>query len=422
MNSALSFARKVRVLALVIPCLLPFLSGCDLEPYPTELTYPLRSDPIVTSPPGSTRWDTTLPGQLDLHIAHLADPEIGGKILDPAKLPEKERGQLAVAMSEIFGTPAAPKVELKEGEEYVKALQLDETTLKKGSTVYRRHCMHCHGITGDGRGPTGPWVNPTPRDYRQGLFKFMSTDVKVNNRKPRREDLHRTLDHGIEGTSMPSFGLLEDQEKEALVSYIIHLSLRGECERYTMEPILDGSGLEGTVRERVVELLGDFLQAWAKSNTQGIPPGDYPYKEHKEDNGDHLRASIRRGYTLFTDPKGSASCINCHVDFGRQAPFRYDKWGTLVRPANLTAGVYRGGRRPIDLYWRIRGGIDPSQMPRVDFDDKTANKVQWRDNADPYWDLVNFVQALPYPNMLPPDIRNSIYGRRIEKVTEHARR
>ncbi len=419
MSSAVSFARMVRVLALAIPCLLPLLSGCDLDSYPAELTYPLRSDPIVTSPPGSTRWDTTAPGQLDMHIAHLSDPEVGGKTLDPAKLPAKERGELERALNEIFGTPATPKVFLKDADDEVKSriqdLKLDDKTLAHGSIVYRRHCMHCHGVTGDGRGPTGPWINPTPRDYRQGLFKFMSTAVEVNNRKPRREDLRRTLEHGIEGTSMPSFSLLEEAEKEALVSYVIHLSLRGECERYTMEPILDGSGLEGSVREKVVELLGDFLHAWANSNAKGIEPGAYPYKE-----GD-LQASIRRGFQLFTDPRGSASCINCHVDFGRQAPFRYDKWGTLVRPANLTAGVYRGGRRPIDIYWRIRGGIDPSQMPRADFGDQAAHKEQWRNNADPYWDLVNFVQALPYPQMLPEDVRDSIYGRRHEK-TEHAQR
>jgi mono/diheme cytochrome c family protein len=422
-SSAVSFARMVRVFALAVPCLLPFVSGCEPDSYPAEMTYPLRSDPIVTSPPGSTRWDTTAPGQLEMHIAHLSDPEIGGKTLDPAKLPAKERGELEQALSAIFGTPAAPKVYLKDADDDVKsriqALKLDDKTLAEGSIVYRRHCMHCHGVTGDGRGPTGPWVNPTPRDYRQGLFKFMSTDVRVNNRKPRREDLHRTLEHGIEGTSMPSFGLLREDEKEALVSYVIHLSLRGECERYTMEPILDGSGLEGTVREKVVELLSDFLKAWADSNAKGIEPDPYPYKENAPDS---LQASIRRGFQLFTDPRGSASCINCHVDFGRQAPFRYDKWGTLVRPANLTAGVYRGGRRPIDIYWRIRGGIDPSQMPRADFGDKTANQELWRDNADPYWDLVNFVQALPYPQMLPNDIRDSIYGRGREKPTEHVQR
>ena len=89
MSSDVFFARKVRLFALAIPCVLLLLSGCDLESYPTDLTYPLRSDPIVTTPPGSTIWDTFGPGQLDHHIAQLS--EVGGKTLDPAKLKAKER-------------------------------------------------------------------------------------------------------------------------------------------------------------------------------------------------------------------------------------------------------------------------------------------------------------------------------------------
>lgn len=415
MRSAVFFARMVRVLALAVPCLLPLLCGCDLESYPAELTYPLRADPIVTTPPGSTVWDTIGPGQLEHHIAQLS--ENGGKAVDPAELKSKDRQDLEHALRDTFGTPAEPKVKLQDADNDIKVLNLDETTLKNGSTVYRRHCMHCHGISGDGRGPTGPWVNPSPRDYRQGLFKFISTAVSVSDRKPRRTDLRRTLERGIEGTSMPSFGLLPEEEKEALISYVIHLSLRGEVERYTIETIVDGT-LEGTVAEQVEDLLNILLQAWVQSNEKGIEPSAYPYKEK---DSPQLQASVRRGFQLFTDPRGAASCINCHLDFGRQAPFRYDQWGTLVRPANLTAGVYRGGHRPIDLYWRIRGGIVPSQMPRADFDDKAANQEQWH-NADPYWDLVNFVQALPYPQMLPEDIRDAIYGTRRANAEEQARR
>jgi mono/diheme cytochrome c family protein len=73
-----------------------------------------------------------------------------------------------------------------------------------------------------------------------------------------------------------------------------------------------------------------------------------------------------------------------------------------VRPANLTAGVYRGGRRPIDLYWRLRGGIPPSGMPALaDLSDAEL------------WDVVAFLQALPYPeggeHGLPPSVREKVY-------------
>ena len=40
-----------------------------------------------------------------------------------------------------------------------------------------------------------------------------------------------------------------------------------------------------------------------------------------------------------------------------------DDWGNPLRPANLNRGVYKGGRRPIDIFWRIAKGINGAQMP-----------------------------------------------------------
>src|SRR5262249_29876527 len=111
-------------------------------------------------------------------------------------------------------------------------LQLDEPTLKEGSRLYRLHCLHCHGLTGDGRGPTARWVNPHPRDFRQGIFKFQSVDQVTDGvtRPPRREDLYRTLQQGVEGTAMQSYNMLPDNQLHALISYVMHLSIRGDVE------------------------------------------------------------------------------------------------------------------------------------------------------------------------------------------------
>ncbi|HEY7309009.1 MAG TPA: c-type cytochrome [Gemmataceae bacterium] len=420
MRSALSSARMVRVLALALPCLSPLVSGCDNEAYPPDLTYPLRSDPIVVKQPKTEVWDTTRPGQLDLHIATFKDKE---ETLDPKKLSAKDRDDLDKALRDIFGTPADPAVKLQgeDVQQQLKDLRLDEakdpktgkTTLQEGSRVYRRHCMHCHGVTGDGRGPTGPWVNPHPRDYRQGKFKFVSTDA--DGRKPRREDIHRTLERGIEGTSMPSFSLLTEDEKEQLISYVTHLSIRGEVEMTTIMSLLNQEPLEDdSIRANTRMLTRLFVGKWSNSNTRVLEPGAYPYDP---DDKEQLKESITRGYKLFTDTQGDASCIKCHADFGRQVPFRYDEWGTLIRPANLTAGVYRGGRRPIDLYWRVKGGIPPSGMPGANLN------VDEKAKTDQYWDLVNFLQALPYPQMLPTEIRDAIYTHKHnDKSAEHAQR
>ena len=40
-----------------------------------------------------------------------------------------------------------------------------------------------------------------------------------------------------------------------------------------------------------------------------------------------------------------------------------DVWDNPLRPANLIEGTYKGGRRPLDLYWRIAKGINGAKMP-----------------------------------------------------------
>ncbi|GAC1353177.1 MAG: hypothetical protein NVSMB1_23890 [Polyangiales bacterium] len=110
---------------------------------------------------------------------------------------------------------------------------------------------------------------------------------------------------------------------------------------------------------------------------------------------EHL-ASVRRGFELFSNQ--STGCIGCHLDYGRQARYLYDAWGGAVRPTDLTEGAFRGGKAPIDLFRCIRGGIGPSGMPAAT--SLTEPSV---------WDLVHFVQALPFSRMLPAEVRLRIY-------------
>src|SRR5260370_42121751 len=134
---------------------------------------------------------------------------------------EADRQTLDKALTRICGPPAHARFGASEATEPVKKLsqdlQLDEQTLAKGSALYRHQCLHCHGLNGDGRGATAPWVNPHPRDYRLGRFKFTSSSQQEGRRKPRRNALLRTLREGIDGSSMPSFRLLSDDVLEALV-------------------------------------------------------------------------------------------------------------------------------------------------------------------------------------------------------------
>jgi mono/diheme cytochrome c family protein len=415
--------RVVRAATRILPLGLLLLAGCiQSDGYPADLKYPSRKDPIVKKRPSDEPAYPIQPGQLEQSIvallkvpdATVIDP-IAPKFTDPKEARDypKKRAQLVRELENCFGMPASPKVELPKdfaelelAQNAIRELFLGKDKLIHGSVLYRRHCLHCHGLAGDGRGPTGPWLNPSPRDYRQGLFKFISTATNVQGRKPRRADMYRIVHQGIESTSMPAFNLLSEAEVNDIISYVIHLSLRGEVEMNTIEDIINNSledieGGDGDVASNVQAKLARFLGYWQKSNQEkGIIEPTTTARATNPDKGD-FDASVKRGYAHFINEAGEASCIKCHRDFGRQVNFRYDSWGTLVRPMNLTDGVFRGGHRPIDLFYRIRGGIDPSGMPAAPGTLKDED----------VWDVVNFLRVLPYPDRLPTEIKDQVYPR-----------
>jgi len=408
----------------------------------------------------------------------------------------------------------------------IKILEADGTQAPQegGFALYRKHCLHCHGVSGAGDGPTSAFLYPRPRDYRKGIFKFTST---VGGQKPTRDDLRKTIRHGLHGTSMPAFeALMGDAEIEQVLDYMIFLTLRGETE----ESLILEAASSGELPPDVVEetARGVFAK-WKKADAQVVNP---PVTRTPP-----TRESILRGRELFLGKTThKLECTGCHgpqglgngpsfinqdvfnaVVFGGKISTRYkltagqlnilealsdldarwnaqeshhadaahtgtkaghgesavpptsgnlvaaltrklgisgtdkveslkskmgyedvkgeeastftqivenqlndledkslvshgygfhgtvyqaaidrkaaelwnnslDEWENPLRPNNLNRGVYKGGRRPIDIYWRIAKGINGAKMP-AHFPAVDAAKI---------WDIVNFVLALPY--------------------------
>ncbi len=311
-----------------------------------------------------------------------------------------------------------------EGENTVKKMYWGESMedpnrqpQEGGYAIYRRNCVHCHGVSGAGDGPTAPFLYPIPRDYRRGIFKFTSTP---SGARPHREDLRRTITYGLHGTSMPAFeSLLTEKEILQVIDYVIFLSMRGESELALVDEAatFDENKPDEFTEEIAKEAAGGVFRKWKLAQTQMVnPPIPRTPPTHE---------SIVRGRDLFLQ----SDCKDCHgrlamgdgesfvkqdifnqVVFGgnpSERPERInalddktktlwnqkpDDWGNPLRPANLNRGIYKGGRRPIDIYWRIAKGINGAQMPAhypSPFDEKKM------------WDVVNFVLALPYePNLL----------------------
>lgn len=297
-----------------------------------------------------------------------------------------------------------------------------------GKRLYLTHCMHCHGVSGDGNGPTAKYLNPLPRDYRLGIFKFTST---TQTDKARRDDLSRTIKYGIPGTYMPSFMLLKDDELAAIVEYVRWLSIRGEFEKrlvdelqadYSNKAIADRtSGEDGESRDEIIAELQAYLDeefpevvdgvaddlatAWSRSEE----PESIVLPEKPRSPDDALGESRERGRKLYMSER--AKCATCHgprgIGDGPQTeafqkipgtnedypePGLYDVWGHSIEPRNLSRGIYRGGRRPLDLYRRVYAGIKGTPMPAF------GGTVL---NDEEIWDLVNYVMSIPYDGPEP---------------------
>ena len=446
--------RYLPVVGLGLAGLTFILSGCE-SGYSDAVKYGVRTDPLVTSKQGGDdigdpvtepdrpgvlpiiKPDDVLRPENPLHTRHVQkDKDLfqTDKLRDPMLISASDRQAIDTALTEFFGTPAEPKVAGLEADEREK-LKLDDKTLKEGSRLYRIHCVHCHGVPGDGRGPTARWISPHPRDFRQGLFKFMSVDQAkgLSDLPPRRDDLSRTIRNGLEGTAMPAFLLLDEQHLQDLVSYVIHLSLRGKTEFDVIASDFKFKANNGkiavaapdNIKNAAKDRFESAVEVWMKSQKPGaaiVVPDKYDWKFNKAnpqnaDDGEwqvwkgkddeakiKIRAAIAQAFFNDEEPKNAdakkilelrgektkeVNCKQCHEDYGRKAKFRFDRWGTLVRPNNFTAGVFRGGRRPADIYHRIHSGINGSGM------------TQFGQNLSPnsIWDMVDFVQALSYPAM-----------------------
>lgn len=436
-------------------------SGFGSNPAAEVDHYPLRTDWLVVGKTGldgaPKRWPT--PGfsplksaqfpQLtpDRDLAEDIRAQLGRNVLDPAGLSSSQVSRLNRLLERYFGTPMRPTVRWPTWEQWVvltqappnpsqgvfanlahlsvrlqqwegnqrrqrreqwelaqntwQQLRLDDQTLAQGAVLYRRWCMSCHGLTGAGDGRQAVSQAAWPRDYRQGIFKFITTSPppelprvgRGSAGKPLRSDLIRTLHRGIDGSMMPSFAHLGDANIELLVSYVIHLSIRGETEFATiakaLQPTEEDPDFEGPALDALfVTNLLEVLYNWGIAARYPIPIPPHHIR-HEEDR---LLSAIR-GYKLYNSAE--FGCASCHVKYGSEQQLKWDLWGGVVQPRNLLVGVYRGGRQGHDLYARIYGGIYPSGM--TSFRNTLSSGPSYPDRPDKIWNVVHFVQALADP-------------------------
>jgi mono/diheme cytochrome c family protein len=355
-----------------------------------------------------------------------------------SELNESQKENITTILEGTFGTPDNPRLpggfglgdflSLRKLQQAAGPVERDEEHIPRG--LYRQHCAHCHGVTGDGQGPTASFLNPYPRDYRLGQFKFKMTDTGGVYKKPSKEDLRTTLLEGIPGTAMPSFRVLAGTDLSQMIDYVIYLSIRGEVERSLIDATLEITSRDehpllvdfnnGDLSE-VKELIGSVVIQWVGPDKTGNAQRTIATAPDTWNSPE----SVKIGRALFF--QGKANCFSCHgqTAIGDGQKNLYDNWtlellgldpsssnaadaedislesqlyfynehlagiGALkprvISPRNLRLGNFRGGRRPIDIYQRITSGIQGTPMPG-------NTKLTEAET----WGLVAYVLSLPY--------------------------
>jgi cytochrome c oxidase cbb3-type subunit 2 len=211
--------------------------------------------------------------------------------------------------------------------------------LKTGRFIYERSCAICHGTQGKGDGVAAPYLDPRPRDFTKGEFKFRRTP---NGNIPTSDDLARTITHGLNGTAMSPWSELSKQDLQAVIAYVETFSERFKTETATAIKM----------------------------------PPPTPFDMEAVQRGGRWYAEIECGKCHGTEGRGD----------GPSAAELKDDWGFPIRPADLTqASRYKRGASPADIYLTIFTGLTGTPMPS-----NAGNLEKPQDE----WDLVYYVYWL----------------------------
>ncbi|MCP4329446.1 MAG: c-type cytochrome [Alphaproteobacteria bacterium] len=214
----------------------------------------------------------------------------------------------------------------------------------RGEEIYAARCLQCHGEDGDGLSPAEERLNPPPRDFTSGDYKFRSTAFE--DFVPNDDDLMRMVRDGMNGTAMPGWGdILSEQEMWDVIAYIKTFA-----------------GLE-----------------------EEQPSAQVDYGTMIESSPD----SIAKGRDLFL---ASDRCSECHGRDGKGDAVKRlkDDNGARTWPRNLTKGwTFRTSNAPKDIFTRISVGIPSTQMPSF-ADPKSKKKL----SIEERWHVANYVASL----------------------------
>lgn len=238
---------------------------------------------------------------------------------------------------------------LTQNSRAVEPTPLDLNRYMEGKYVFERHCIVCHGSRGDGAGEMSATLQPKPRSFREGFFKFRSTPYGM---LPTEADLARTIRGGLSGTGMGMFSHLSDTEVRSVIEYV-----------------------------------KTFSRRWKKPENYGdemkLPPPP-PWMEKRSEMIKH----VSKGQELFR-----IQCAACHGlkadGQGAAGAVLVDIWNLPSRPSDLRQAHLRCGDTPADVYRVLATGLNGT--PMISFEATLTPEQRW--------DIIAYLLTLKFPSV-----------------------
>ncbi len=210
-------------------------------------------------------------------------------------------------------------------------IEVTPEAIEAGKRLYDKRCGFCHGTEGKGDGPVADYLNPRPRDFTMGLYKFRTT---ASGEPPVDEDLFKVITRGIPGTTMPAWDNLSEEQRWQLVYYIKTFSPDDFDPEFPPEKVTIGEEIPKTPE------------------------------------------TIKLGKELYSKMK----CFECHGYEGKgdgpASGTHKDDWGFPILPFNLAQNwKYKGGNTVKDIYTSFTTGLNGTPMPS--YADSLSEEDRW---------------------------------------------
>ncbi len=109
--------------------------------------------------------------------------------------------------------PRVPVDQMADAKAMKNPTPEGEATITKGKALFegKGTCLNCHGATGEGNGPAGAILNPSPRNFTNCKF----------HKKRKDGELFWVIKNGSSGTGMVSLtpGTITEEEAWTIIRY-----------------------------------------------------------------------------------------------------------------------------------------------------------------------------------------------------------